>query len=157
MKGNINSIQEAQNQNEMAIESEKTSGSGIFKNEDESGEDQDRVASLHPIPRVTTRTKGYSDITGMVLQAPYNAKMMPYSARMEELAALEKAVAGEQGKGGSGRRKANSDIAAMMAVTFLPDDVKTASDGHHRIRQVSSSDVIKKFGYAPNLGYEDLK
>ena len=52
----------------------------------------------------------------------------------------------------SRRRKIQSDMVVMMA---LPKEHSLAVNTGRR-RQVSSSDVITKFGYAPNLGYDDL-
>ncbi len=52
---------------------------------------------------------------------------------------------------GSGRKKTQSELAAMMAEEL----VEGGTSG--RKRQTSNSDVVTKFGYAPNLGYDDLK
>jgi len=52
---------------------------------------------------------------------------------------------------GSGRKKTQSELAAMMAEEL----VEGGTSG--RKRQTSKSDVVTKFGYAPNLGYDDLK
>jgi magnesium-transporting ATPase (P-type) len=51
-----------------------------------------------------------------------------------------------------GRNKTVSDISDMILKNRIPDDERV-----HRKRQKSSSDVITKFGYAPLLGYADLK
>lgn len=51
-----------------------------------------------------------------------------------------------------GRYKTVSDISDMILKNRIPDD-----ESVHRKRQKSSSDVITKFGYAPLLGYDDLK
>jgi len=51
---------------------------------------------------------------------------------------------------GSGRKKAQSELAAMMAEELI--DGETSG----RKRQASNSDVVTKFGYAPQLGYDDL-
>lgn len=52
---------------------------------------------------------------------------------------------------GSGRKKTQSELAAMMAEELI--------EGEHsgRKRQQSNSDVVTKFGYAPQLAYDDLK
>ncbi len=54
----------------------------------------------------------------------------------------------------SGRKKTKSDVAAMMAMGFLDGGIEKVGP---RKRQVSSSDMVTKFGYAPQLGYEDLR
>jgi hypothetical protein len=52
---------------------------------------------------------------------------------------------------GSGRKKTQSELAAMMAAELVEGE----SSG--RTRQTSNSDVVTKFGYAPQLAYDDLK
>eukprot|EP00804_Cyclotella_cryptica_P010572 CCRYP_019860-RC/>CCRYP_019860-RC protein AED:0.09 eAED:0.09 QI:721/1/1/1/1/0.77/9/1142/738 len=124
-------------------------------------EDEDQVASMRapPTNHNRTRSKGFSDISGMILRdAPYNARMMPFATsgldRLSEKdqAALQDEILNAANK--SGRKKTKSDIAAMMAAGFLGEDAKKGSG---RKRQVSNADQITKFGYAPQLGYDDLK
>jgi len=57
----------------------------------------------------------------------------------------------------SGRTKTRSDIAAMMARGFMDNGGDSTQQRVARKRQISSSDMITKFGYAPQLGYEDLR
>ena len=52
---------------------------------------------------------------------------------------------------GSGRKKTQSELAAMMAEELIEGETSG------RKRQASNSDVVTKFGYAPQLGYDDLK
>jgi hypothetical protein len=52
---------------------------------------------------------------------------------------------------GSGRKKTQSELAAMLAEELIEGEPSG------RKRQQSNSDVVTKFGYAPQLGYDDLK
>ena len=127
------------------------------------GEEEDVVSSMRA-PGVASvvpkRTKGFSDLSGMILRdAPYNSRMMPFNtAGLEQLTqkeqeALQDEILNAASK--SGRKKTKSDIAAMMAQGFME-----GGGEHQRVarkRQISSSDMITKFGYAPQLGYEDLR
>lgn len=73
---------------------------------------------------------------------------------MTETADPNPAKAGEApeapGEHGPRRKKTKSDLVLMMA---LPADHEEKT----RERQVSNNDLITKFGYAPTLGYDDLK
>ena len=48
------------------------------------------------------------------------------------------------------RTKSKSDVAGMVARA-------SPRPGGRRARQLSSADVVVKFGYAPQLAYEDLR
>jgi hypothetical protein len=119
--------------------------------------------TAHTVPRDKPRAKAFSDISAMVsgtapgYDVPYNSRMLPYDASgLDTLPAKEQemirdAILNATGK--SGRSKTKSEIANMMAQSLMEQGGK----GHNRSRQVSSSQVITKFGYAPQLGYDDLK
>lgn len=126
------------------------------------GESEDIATSLRAptTPRFTPgRTKGYSDISGMILrEAPYNSRMMPFhTTGLDKLSEKEQEILQEEilnAAAKSGRKKTKSDVAAMMALGFLDGGIDNVVP---RKRQISSSDVVTKFGYAPQLGYEDLR
>jgi hypothetical protein len=118
-------------------------------------EGDDIVASMRA-PRTNRRyrTKAFSDISDMLNgAAPYNSRMMPHDR--EKLEQIEEKIRDEimNATTKSGRRKTKSDIAAMMAEGLIEDGAQRSP----RKRQASSSDVVTKFGYAPQLGYDDLK
>mmetsp|Transcript_29232 Transcript_29232/g.59858 ORF Transcript_29232/g.59858 Transcript_29232/m.59858 type:complete len:1035 (+) Transcript_29232:497-3601(+) len=127
-----------------------------------SGESDDIATSLRSptTPRFTPgRTKGYSDISGMILrEAPYNSRMMPFhTTGLDKLSEKDQEILQEEilnAAAKSGRKKTKSDVAAMMALGFLDGGIDNVVP---RKRQISSSDVVTKFGYAPQLGYEDLR
>mmetsp|Transcript_8467 Transcript_8467/g.18971 ORF Transcript_8467/g.18971 Transcript_8467/m.18971 type:complete len:823 (+) Transcript_8467:274-2742(+) len=101
------------------------------------------------------RNKGFSDISGMILHnAPCNSRMMHFDAAgFEQLTPKEQEILQDEilnASTRSGRRKTKSDVAAMMAQGLSGGRVA-------RKKQISSADVITKFGYAPQLGYEDLR
>jgi hypothetical protein len=124
-------------------------------------EEDDIVPSMHAPPTVNRaggRTKGFSDISGMIMRdAPYNARMMPFATSgLDKLSEKDQQLLTDEilnAATKSGRKKTKSDIAQMMAVGFL-GEAKAAGSG--RKRQISNADQITKFGYAPQLGYDDL-
>lgn len=118
-------------------------------------EGDDIVASMRA-PRTNRRyrTKAFSDISDMLNgAAPYNSRMMPHDR--EKLEQIEEKIRDEimNATTKSGRKKTKSDIAAMMAEGLIEGTPQRSP----RKRQASSSDVVTKFGYAPQLGYDDLK
>ncbi len=118
-------------------------------------EGDDIVASMRA-PRTNRRyrTKASSDISDMLNgAAPYNSRMMPHDR--EKLEQIEEKIRDEimNATTKSGRKKTKSDIAAMMAEGLIEGTPQRLP----RKRQASSSDVVTKFGYAPQLGYDDLK
>jgi len=118
-------------------------------------EGDDIVASMRA-PRTNRRyrTKAFSDISDMLNgAAPYNSRMLPHDR--EKLEQIEEKIRDEimNATTKSGRKKTKSDIAAMMAEGLIEGTPQRSP----RKRQASSSDVVTKFGYAPQLGYDDLK
>jgi hypothetical protein len=132
------------------------------------GEVEDVVPPMmaHAVPRDRPRAKAFSDISAMVsgnapgYDVPYNSRMLPYDASgLDALPAKEQemirdAILNATGK--SGRTKTKSEIANMMAQSFMDQQGGNKRAGG-RSRQKSNADTIVKFGYAPQLGYDDLK
>ena len=132
------------------------------------GEVEDVVPPMmaHAVPRDRPRAKAFSDISAMVsgnapgYDVPYNSRMLPYDASgLDALPAKEQemirdAILNATGK--SGRTKTKSEIANMMAQSFMDQQGGNKMAGG-RSRQKSNADLIVKFGYAPQLGYDDLK
>ena len=81
------------------------------------------------------RIKAMSDLTGMDVPSLMGARVTEHLRRNDRT-----------------DRKAVTDIAVML--NLPPEAIQKHAQ---RKRQTSSSDVITKFGYAPNLGNEDLK
>jgi hypothetical protein len=119
-------------------------------------EGDDIVSSMRAPPTNRRyRTKAFSDISDMLTgTAPYNSRMMPHDR--EKLEQIEEKIRDEimNATTRGGRKKTKSDIAAMMAEELIEGG---AQHSPRRKRQTSSSDVVTKFGYAPQLGYDDLK
>ncbi len=110
------------------------------------------------------RAKAFSDISAMVagtggIDVPYNSRMLPYDAGgldalpEKDQEVIRDAIMNATGK--SGRKKTKSEIAAMMAQGLM--DQGGTGTRTQRKRQGSNADIITKFGYAPQLGYDDLK
>jgi hypothetical protein len=130
------------------------------------GEDVVPPMTAHAVPRDKPRAKAFSDISAMVsgnapgYDVPYNSRMLPYDASgLDALPAKEQemirdAILNATGK--SGRTKTKSEIANMMAQSLM-DQQGGRREGGTRSRQKSNADVITKFGYAPQLGYDDLR
>jgi hypothetical protein len=119
-------------------------------------EEGDDIVSTMRAPQTNRRyrTKAFSDISDMLTgAAPYNSRMLPHDR--EKLEQIEEKIRDEimNATTRGGRKKTKSDIAAMMAEELIEGGARHSP----RRRQASSSDVVTKFGYAPQLGYEDLK
>ena len=127
----------------------------------------DTVPSMHAPETTRTakpRAKAFSDISAMVagtggIDVPYNSRMLPYDAAgldalpQKDQEVLRDAIMNATGR--SGRMKTKSEIAAMMAQGLM--DQGGTGTRTQRKRQGSNADIITKFGYAPQLGYDDLK
>ena len=153
-------------------------GIATIQSEDEE-EVNDVVGSLEAATGTSTvthlrrRTKATSDISHMILRdAPHNSRMIPFNADGFETNLTPKeqeilqdeilyATSSSPSRAVGTRRKTKSDIAGLMARGLVLGCSGEGGIGrpHHtpRMRQGSSADVITKFGYVPQLGYEDLR
>ena len=130
----------------------------------ERGEVGDAVPPMNaPATTTNRRAKAFSDISAMVagtggIDVPYNSRMLPYDAGgLDSLPEKDQEVLRDaimSATGRSGRKKTRSDVAAMMAQGLMDQE---GTHRTHRKRQGSNADVITKFGYAPQLGYDDLR
>ena len=130
----------------------------------ERGEVGDAVPPMNaPHTEPKRRAKAFSDISAMVagtggIDVPYNSRMLPYDAGgLDSLPEKDQEVLRDaimSATGRSGRKKTRSDVAAMMAQGLMDQE---GTHRTHRKRQGSNADVITKFGYAPQLGYDDLR
>ena len=98
------------------------------------GSEKDDVMAPLP-PGFKKRIKAMSDLTGMDVPSLMGARVTEHLRRNDRV-----------------DKKAVTDIAVMLN---LPPDV--IQKHAQRKRQTSSSDVVTKFGYVPNLGDADLK
>jgi H+-transporting ATPase len=97
--------------------------------ESNHGDFDEEEARDEPTSLLPARVKTTSDITGMTGGGSGGVSEQPKGPR---------------------RRKTKSDLVLMMT---LPTDHEEKT----RRRQKSSSDLITKWGYAPSLGYDDLR
>ena len=91
---------------------------------------------------VSHRHKALSDLKGMSLKKIHRHERMLSDITGMSIERVHTRVS-------RGDRRTVSDLVLMMN---LPEEIVRT-----RPRQISSSDVVTKFGYAPNLGHADLK
>jgi len=115
-----------------------TEGESLTKEDSfDEEEGQDRLSAM---PRAR---KNLSDMTGMAVPSDVLAALARQQVENQDLPAP---VPRRRD------RRAVSDLVAMMAIKDEETKKKTT-----RTRQKSTSDLVTKFAYAPQLMYDDLR